>query len=239
MKCISIFFISFLFLGLFGCKAGEQEFLNPKEFQSKIEIEKVQLIDIRTPQEFELGYIEGAVNIDFYHAAFIESMAKLDKEKPLALYCKSGGRTKDALRALSKEGFKTIYALNGGLLSWEKDGFTLIIPKPPEPTKTTVTIEQFDQIIRSEKLVIIDFGAVWCGPCKMLKPVLDKLSLDYASKNVKIVAIDVDDSKALSTAMKVNEIPLILFYKNGILVERMIGFNPEETIKATIAKYTN
>ncbi len=239
MKSVSIFLFFFLSMSLYGCQAGEQESLNPKDFQAKIATENLQLIDIRTPQEFELGYINGAINIDFYNTAFVENIAKLDKEKPLALYCKSGGRTKDALRALANEGFKRIYALNGGLLSWEKDGLPLLLPKPTEPTKTTISISEFDKLVHSEKLVIIDFGAVWCGPCKMLKPVLDKISKDYASKNVKIVPIDVDDSRALSTAMKVNEIPLLLFYKNGELVERMIGFNQEETIKETIAKYTN
>lgn len=236
MKLLTFFSIALLF-SISGCRAGGQETLNPKDFKAKIAIQGVQLVDIRTPQEFELGYIEGAENIDFYNPEFVKLISKLDKEKPLAIYCKSGGRTKDAMKVLAKEGFKIIYALGGGLLAWEKDGYLLVVPKPVEPVKTTISRAEFDKLIASEKMVIVDFSAVWCGPCKMLKPVLDKISTDYSSKGVKIITIDVDDSKALANELMVNEIPLILFYKDGKMVEQMIGFNTEEIIKETIEKY--
>lgn len=220
-----------------GCKAGGQETLNAPEFKTKIETPDVQLIDIRTSQEFALGYIEGAENIDMYSPEFVQSISKLDKEKPLALYCKSGGRSKDAMKMLANEGFKNIYALKGGLLAWEKEGNTLVTPKPVESAKTSFTKAEYDKLVTSEKIVIIEFGAVWCGPCKMLKPVLDKISADYSAKGVKIITIDVDDSKALSNELMVNEIPLLLFYKDGKLMEQMIGFNPENIIKEVIGKY--
>lgn len=236
MKFITFFSITLL-LSISGCQAGGQETLNPKDFKAKITMAGVQLVDIRTPQEFELGYIEGAENIDFYNPDFVTLISKLDKEKPLAIYCKSGGRTKDAMKVLAKEGFKDIYALGGGLLAWEKDGFLLMVPKPVEPVKTTVTKAEYDKLVASDKMVIIDFSAVWCGPCKMLKPVLDKISTDYSARGVKIITIDVDASKALSNELMVNEIPLILFYRDGKMVEQMIGFNPEAIIKETIEKY--
>lgn len=231
-------FLSITFLlSITGCKADGQETLNAPEFKTKIETPDIQLVDIRTPQEFTLGYIEGAQNVDFYNPEFVQTISKLDKEKPLAIYCKSGNRTKDALKMLEKEGFKTIYALKGGLLAWEKEGNAILTPEPAEPVKTSYTKAEFDKLITSEKVVIIEFGAVWCGPCKMLKPVLDKISTDYSSKGVKIITIDVDDSKALSNELMVNEIPLLLFYKDGKLMEQMIGFNPENIIKQSIEKY--
>src|SRR5688572_4114139 len=176
-----------------GCKAGGQETLNASEFKTKIETPDLQLIDIRTPEEFALGYIEGAENIDLYSPEFVQTVSKLDKEKPLALYCKSGGRSKDAMKMLANEGFKNIYALKGGLLAWEKAGNTLVTPKPVESAKTSFTRAEYDKLVTCEKIVIIEFGAVWCGPCKMLKPVLDKISADYSAKGVKIITIDVDD----------------------------------------------
>ena len=237
MKFSLTFFSITLLFGITGCKADGQQTLNPAEFKTKIEAPDIQLVDIRTPQEFSLGYIEGAGNVDFYSPEFVQTISKLDKTKPLALYCKSGGRTKDALKMLSNEGFKNIYALKGGLLAWEKEGNTLVTPKPAEPVKTAFTKADFNKLIVSEKIVIIEFGAVWCGPCKMLKPVLDKISTDFSNRGVKIVTIDVDDSKALSNELMVNEIPLLLFYKDGKLMEQMIGFNPENIIKESIEKY--
>lgn len=236
MKSILLFLNITLLLGISGCKAGGQESLSAEEFKAKIALPDVQLVDIRTPKEYALGYIEKSQNIDFYNPEFVQTITKLNKEKPIAIYCKSGERTKDALKALENEGFKMIYTLNGGLIMWEKQGYTLIMPKPVEPVKKEVTKPEFDKLITTAKVVIIEFSAVWCGPCKMLKPVLDKLNTDYESKGVKIITIDVDESKALSNELMVNEIPLLLFYKDGKMVEQMIGFNPETLIKASIDK---
>jgi thioredoxin 1 len=220
-----------------NCKADGQETLNPKEFKIMIVEAGTQLVDIRTPEEFALGYIEGAQNIDFYNPDFLSNISKLKKDKPLALYCKSGGRTKDALKVLADQGFSKIIALKGGLLKWESEGFTLVEPKPMEPTQKAISNEEYQKLILSDKLVIVDFNAKWCGPCKMLKPILDKISTDFANKGVKIIGIDTDESKALANDMRINEIPILLFYKNGQLVERMIGFNPESVLVATIEKY--
>lgn len=220
-----------------GCNTSKNETLGSKEFSEIIKQNGVQLIDIRTPEEFSTGYIEGATNIDFYDQAFAEKMNKLDKKRPLAMYCKSEGRTKEALKMIADAGFEKIYMLKGGLLSWEHDGFKLITPKPVEPTAKSISKEEYEKLINSAKIVIIDFNATWCRPCLMLKPILDKISTEYASKNVKVVSIDVDESKALSNDLKVNEIPLLLFYKDGKLMEQMIGFNPEETIVQVIEKY--
>ena len=237
MKSILTFFSITLLLGISGCKADGQETLNSKEFKAKLATSGIQLVDVRTPQEYDLGYIEGAEKVDFYNPEFVKNISKLDKEKPVAIYCKSGGRTKDAMKIMAKEGFKAIYALSGGLLAWEHDGNTLITPKPAEPAKTKVTRAEFDKLVTSDKLVIVDFSAVWCGPCKMLKPVLDKLSTEYSAKGVKIITIDVDESKDLSNELRVNEIPLLLFYRDGKMVEQMIGFNPETIIKESIEKH--
>jgi len=226
-----------LFLFISGCRADGQETLDSKGFKTKIALPGAQVIDIRTGAEFSNGYIEGAKNIDFYQRDFVQNVSQLDKEKPLAIYCKSGGRTKDALKMLANEGFKSIYALKGGLLAWENAGYTLVTPKPVEPVLASVTKSEFDKLIASEHIVIIEFGATWCGPCKMLKPILDKISADYAKMGIKIITIDVDDSKALSNELRVNDIPLLLFYKDGLYKEQMLGFNPEVIIKESIDKY--
>ncbi|MCC6722524.1 MAG: thioredoxin [Bacteroidia bacterium] len=233
---LSIYSIVILLL-CYSCKASNNEILSPKEFSEIVKQKDIQIIDIRTPEEFSTGYIENAKNIDFYDPEFKEKMNKLDKNKALAIYCKSEGRTKEAIKVLDKDGFVKIYMLKGGLLMWEHQGFKLTIPKPVEPVATAISKTEYDKIINSEKIVIIDFNATWCKPCKMLKPILDKISTDYATKGVKIVGIDVDESKELSNQLQVNEIPLLLFYKDGKLVEQMIGFNPEENIVKAIEKY--
>ncbi len=78
-----------------------------------------QLIDVRTPREYDTGHIENAVNIDFLSPDFEEKiLAQLDKDKPVFVYCQVGGRSAKAATVLKKQGFKTIYELKGGYAVW-------------------------------------------------------------------------------------------------------------------------
>ncbi|MFK8101896.1 MAG: rhodanese-like domain-containing protein [Saprospiraceae bacterium] len=78
-----------------------------------------QLIDVRTPQEFNQGHLDNAVNINYHDDFFIEKLQKLDREKPLFVYCQSGGRSGKTCHKLKKMGFKEIYDMEGGYLAWE------------------------------------------------------------------------------------------------------------------------
>lgn len=82
---------------------------------------EVQLLDVRTSREYQAGYIEGAVNIDFLQpAVFDAEIVKLDRNKPVMLYCRSGRRSAGAAKKMEALGFKEIYDLQGGYLVWEK-----------------------------------------------------------------------------------------------------------------------
>lgn len=89
------------------------------EFKKLLTEKPGQLIDVRTPQEFASGSIEGAENIDFYSADFSEQLDKLDKTKPVYVYCKSGGRSGQAKAMLTEKGFTTVYNLIGGYSNWK------------------------------------------------------------------------------------------------------------------------
>ncbi len=92
--------------------------LDVQTFNDSIQQKKIQLIDVRTPQEFNSGHIEGAKNIDFYSKTFNVEFSKLEKEQPVYLYCKSGNRSRLAGNKLMDLGFKQIYDLEGGYLNW-------------------------------------------------------------------------------------------------------------------------
>jgi len=92
----------------------------------------------------------------------------------------------------------------------------------------------FDDVIKNEnKLILIDFWGEWCGPCKMIKPILDELSNEYADK-VSIFGIDVDDNPNITSSQGIRNIPTIGFYKNGVLVDRLVGAYPKSHIKSKI-----
>ncbi|WP_338733512.1 rhodanese-like domain-containing protein [Mangrovimonas cancribranchiae] len=92
--------------------------LSSEEFKAQIEHKKVQLIDVRTPREFKSGCIKKAKNIDFFSGAFNKECLKLDKGKPVYVYCRSGNRSRKAANKLAKMGFTKIYDLNGGILRY-------------------------------------------------------------------------------------------------------------------------
>jgi rhodanese-related sulfurtransferase len=98
------------------------EVLEVAAFQTKIASPKVQLVDVRTPQEFATGRIADAQNINFYDAEFRAKMDALDKSKPVALYCAAGGRSGKATKILIDLGFKSIVDLKGGMTAWKAAG---------------------------------------------------------------------------------------------------------------------
>lgn len=93
--------------------------LNLKAFSQQITAAEVQLIDVRTPEEFEAGHIPGAINIDILDRERFKAQADcLDKDQPIYLYCKMGGRSKRAAEELEQMGFAQLYDLRGGYLLW-------------------------------------------------------------------------------------------------------------------------
>jgi len=97
------------------------ERLEPQEFQTKLSAEKKpQLIDVRTPEEYAQGNIEGSLNLNFYDTDFDKKLAQLDKTKTIFVYCKSGGRSKKTAEKLKQMGFNEIYELKTGYMGWER-----------------------------------------------------------------------------------------------------------------------
>ena len=89
----------------------------------------VQIIDVRTPTEWSFGVIEGSKQIDFYGSTFVEEINKLDKSKPVILYCAGGARSARAAEKFIETGFSEIYDLKEGFRGWKKSGFPVIARK--------------------------------------------------------------------------------------------------------------
>ena len=116
--------ILFLALSAFtSCESQtkeESKKVDVATFKKGIRLQNIQLIDVRTPKEYEQGHIEGATLIDFFADNFKEKLKKLDREKPVYIYCRSGGRSGKASKMLVDLGFKEIYDLAGGFLAYDK-----------------------------------------------------------------------------------------------------------------------
>lgn len=84
------------------------------------------LLDIRTPEEFGEGRLEGAINIDFYAADFAGQLAELDRDATYVIYCRSGNRSTVALDTFRDLGFTSVHAVEGGIVAWEATGYLVI-----------------------------------------------------------------------------------------------------------------
>ena len=97
-----------------------------------------------------------------------------------------------------------------------------------------VSDQEFEtEILKSEKPVLVDFWADWCGPCKRLGPTIDALATDYAGK-VTIGKLNVDDNPNTAFKFQIRGIPAVLLFKNGQVVESVIGLAPKEDLKKVI-----
>jgi thioredoxin 1 len=90
-----------------------------------------------------------------------------------------------------------------------------------------------DEVLQSGTPVLVDFWAEWCGPCKMLSPVLDELAGEYNGK-VKIAKVNVDQNPNLASEYRVISIPMLLFFKNGQVTEQLLGFKSKKDLKASL-----
>lgn len=95
-----------------------------------------------------------------------------------------------------------------------------------------LTESNFDQeVLQSELPVVVDFFATWCGPCKVIAPILEEVAKEYEGK-VKVCTVDVDEARPLAVKYNISNIPTLLFIKNGEIIDQNIGRIPKESLQA-------
>jgi len=118
-----------IFSTIFSCSLINNESINQMnsdELIEFIELNDAVLVDVRTEDEYNSGYIENSLNIDYFSNEFSVNADKLDKNTPIILYCRSGKRSSMSANKISKLGFKEIYNLQGGILEWIEEGNAVV-----------------------------------------------------------------------------------------------------------------
>lgn len=211
-------------------KKSAQTSLSASEFAKELKNNAdIQLIDVRTPGEFKNGHLENAMNISMGGSDFKNQISMLDKSKPVFVYCLSGGRSRSAAQQLRAIGFENVVDMPGGMMEWRANNF----PETNSANATTnkgLNLVQYQALLKSDKLVLVDFYAEWCAPCKEMKPYLDKIANEMTDK-VVIVRIDADDNTELCKILKIEALPVLKLYKNEKLIWDNLGFVDEVSVR--------
>lgn len=193
----------------------------------------VLLLDVRTPEEFKNGHIEGAMNIDWYDSSFAEKAGTLDRSREVLVYCMSGRRSAAAAEKLHSIGFSTVVNLKGGILQWRAAG----LPETGGGNSSSgMTMDEFSRSVSVEKLVLVDFYAEWCQPCKKMKPYLEEIAAEMNS-TVTVIRIDADANRQLCKELAVDGLPVLQIYRQGKLLWNHTGFLEKSEVVAEIQRH--
>lgn len=235
---------TFAIISLYACNTPESSVkqIPAKDFldSTRTIAKDIQIIDVRSPQEYAEGNFPGSINIDFNGADFKEKIATLDKKKPVYVYCLSGNRSKSAMDVFKEAGFEQIVGMEGGVLALNKENSNDVPKNNNAPASAAITPSDYDAYIAQNKNVIVDFYADWCGPCKQMAPVIDQLQKENSEK-FTIFKVNIDQSKELAAKFKITSIPRLFVIKDGKQVDDVLGFNAAdpEAFKARLLKSYN
>ena len=229
------FFLLLIYILTFTSCASQEKGLNASEFFDHLKSEKTKhLIDVRTPEEYSEGHINGAKNVNWNSSNFASELNQLDRNTPLFLYCLSGGRSGNAMLKAKDMGFKKIYGLNGGIMSWRSD--KLPLTSSVEVKKTGMTLAEYQALYKgSTKKVLINFFADWCIPCQKMKPFIKKIETKMAS-NVAVVRINADNNPELCQTLGVSGLPYNMIYINEEVEWKKLGYISEEELVKLLNK---
>jgi thioredoxin 1 len=227
------------------------EILNEKCYKSLLDMPEsvqktIEIVDVFRPFQEVPSIVDEA----------IESRKKLGK--PLVIWMQLGIRNEEAAKRASEAGFTVVMdkcmMIEHKKLSANEDPelekirarkMRELMERAARETASerqilnepiTVSDADFDQVVKRYPLVVMDCWAAWCGPCKMIAPVIDELARDYAGK-VVFGKLNVDENPQTAARFSVMSIPTLLIIKNGEEVDRIIGAVPRQLIEAKLRRY--
>ncbi|MDJ0734797.1 MAG: thioredoxin [Nostocaceae cyanobacterium] len=95
---------------------------------------------------------------------------------------------------------------------------------------------EFDTLVKNESVLVVDCTASWCGPCKLISPLIDQLADEYSDR-AKVLKLDLDNNRSVAKRFGIKSIPAVMFFKQGELMETMVGVKPYEEFTSAVERY--
>jgi rhodanese-related sulfurtransferase len=209
--------------------------LPPAAYQAAIAQGNVQILDVRTADEYRSGHIANSLQADWRdQGQFKDRTQYLDKNKSVYVYCLSGGRSAAAADYLRQQGFAAVTNLEGGMTAWRAAG----LPVEGQPDLPAITENAYAGMVSSGKMVLVDFGAPWCPPCKQMEPIVNDFRKAQQGK-VTVLNVDGGAQPALMQRQAVAALPTFILYVDGKEVWRKQGVMTLEEMNGTVMRYAS
>jgi rhodanese-related sulfurtransferase len=207
--------------------------LPPEAYSRAMQESGVQLLDVRTAGEYRSGHLKGSLQADWTdRAQFADRTQHLDRSRPVLVYCLSGGRSAAAAQYLRSNGFRTVTNLSGGISAWKVAGLPV---EADDAQQAQTPRSRYDALAASAPVVIVDFGADWCPPCRKMEPVLKAFLAGKSEQVVRLVKMDGGRETALMQALGVQGLPTFILYRNGVEDKRLQGVMTEAEFEKWVA----
>lgn len=211
--------------------------VDSKIFQDLLKKNPSVLIDVRTKKEFNEGHIDGATNVNLYDSDFLKKINLVNKNQPIYVYCRSGGRSSMAASKMKDIGFTEIYNLSGGIDSWI-DEENLIIHnnfanKEVNTNHQIFDLLLFDELLLNNNYTLLYFNTEWCYPCIKMRPIVNQFKQSN-SYNIDVLLINLDVNSGFSKKYNLNGIPVCILFHKDVEIWRNVGILSFEELDENI-----
>lgn len=189
-----------------------------------------QIIDVRTPEEFTINHINGAIYLNLKDASHLDSLKNLDKSKPVFIYAIQNNRPDILAQELQANSYTEVYELKGGIAAWIGSGNAYYTS-----VKNNLSIADYNKTLTDNKIVLVEIGTKYCGLCAKAKVIIDSLQNDGSYKLVQLELYN--NPQLIAQLGEVPSVPTILLYKDGQIVWKRSGLTFDKNdITTAIAK---
>ncbi len=224
----------FLLINIFiiqACGQAQYTTVAANKFEQGLQNNKsIQLVDVRTDEEYNASHLENALHLDINGSEFEKLASYIDKNKPVYVYCLSGGRSKKASQWFVNQGFTSVFNLYGGISAWEAQGKKLA--KADIAIEDKISKIDFEKLIQSDTLVMVSWNAKWCPPCQKMIPEIEVFK--KINKSIFVAIIEATENHELAKRNKVSGYPTIVVYKLGKEVMRNTDFLSANELNAKV-----